>query len=618
MENNKDEAKQLMEDMKKITCPFCGRNYDKGNKPYIMKCGHNICNRCLKYNVSSLICIRCKYNCSQREISKFPVNFLLADIVDKLDTNSNDTKKKQKKKKEKDKEKEEELYFCNYCSFVNTNRSFHESKFKDHDLIDYRKYISSKSEGYNSKEKVLMDKFKETKENYIQIHKDYFSLIINNIFLRLNDLSKNVENSEFLDNIVSLGLINITDKIHLKQFSETYSKEFLNSVIKESKFDQIYNLEVRLKKNNEYIILENEEKRNYINEFLTDLHIIEPILKKLAKLEKNLEEIDKKLSSLDIKELTKSIFEDIIIQTNHLLNINFKKKDFISFSHHLTPKLNLIIFNPITNDIETYNLNKVKDIENIFMQGTSLILDEQKQLYFSGGINNNVLSNDLYRINLSNLEATKMLPMIEGRCYHHSFIRDNKYYVIMGKTFNKETNSLENIMSCEKLDIYVNEWKKLPNFPKTVKGITSFFCDQNYNFGIDNLKRIFYLNEKNRWKECNVNFKDPVDIDLRNFLVIPKEENIYLIGGIDNRNELSDKIYKFSSEDEEISLMKNVFCKKIHFDNNNYSNFNNNYYIMETLKDEKNLNKYNINIYKTSNLKEAEFYLERTFDFIDE
>ena len=483
-------------------------------------------------------------------------------------------------------------------------------------MFDYKKYITSKTENYNAKEKVLMDKFKETKENYIQIHKNYFSVLIKSIFLRLDDLAKSIEKSDFLENLFSLGIISPIEKTNLISFSQTYPKEFLQAVLKESKIDNIYNLEVKIHKNNDIVVLECEDKKKYINKFLADLNNIEMTLKKLSKLDQNLQEIDKKIANLDMKELTKNIFEDIIIQTNHLLNINFKKKDFISFSFFITGRSNLMIFNPITMELETYYLNKIKDIENIFLTGSSVILDDQKQLYFSGGINkSNIVSNDLWRINLSTFEATKLLPMNEGRMNHHSFIRDNKFYAIMGKTFNKETNSFDNLVTCEKFDIFMNEWKKLPSFPKTVKGIKSFFCDQNYNFGIDNLKRIFYLNEKNKWKECSVTFKDPVDVELRNFLIIPKDENIYFIGGIDNRNELSDKIYKFSSENEDFTLLKNNFCKKIQFETNNYSNFNNNYYIMEILTDEKNENNFYINIYKTNNIKEGLFNLEKNFTF---
>ena len=613
MDTFSNDVKFNSDDIKKIICPFCGRNFDKTNKPYILKCGHNICHRCLKLNVSNLLCIKCKYNCSQRELSKFPINFLLADIIDKLENSSGECKKRSKKS-----EKEEDLFYCNHCKLVITNKLFHEKSFQDHDLIDYKKYVSSRTETYKVKEKVLMDKFKETKDNYIQIHKDYFSVIIKNIFLQLDELAKSIESSDFLDNLCALGIISAQEKSNLTNFSKNYPKDFLYSVLKETKIDHIYNLEVKINKNNEIIKLENEDKKNYINKFFSEINNIEQTIKKLSKLDHNLDDIDKKIANLDIKDLTKNIFEDIIIQTNHLLNINFKKKDFISFAFFLTANSNFIIFNPITLELETYNLNKIKDIEIILLEGSSVILDDQKQLYISGGINKNkVVSNDLWKIILSSLEATKLLPMNEGRCYHHSFIRENKFFAIMGKTYNSETNSFETLQSCEKFDVFMNEWNKLPSFPKTVKGIKSFFCSQNYNFGIDNFKKIFYLNDKNKWKECKVTFKDPVDVDLRNFIIIPKDDNIFFIGGIDNKNEISDKIYRFSAEDEEFSMLKNSFCKKIKFENNNYSNFNNNYYLVEISKNEMIRNDYLINIYKTSNLKDGIFNLDKNFSFID-
>ena len=188
-------------------------------------------------------------------------------------------------------------------------------------MIDYKKYVSSRTETYKVKEKVLMDKFKETKDNYIQIHKDYFSVIIKNIFLQLDELAKSIESSDFLDNLCALGIISAQEK-----------SNFLYSVLKETKIDHIYNLEVKINKNNEIIKLENEDKKNYINKFFSEINNIEQTIKKLSKLDHNLDDIDKKIANLDIKDLTKNIFEDIIIQTNHLLNINFKKKDFISFA----------------------------------------------------------------------------------------------------------------------------------------------------------------------------------------------------------------------------------------------------------------------------------------------
>ena len=104
-----------------------------------------------------------------------------------------------------------------------------------------------------------------------------------------------------------------------------------------------------------------------------------------------------------------------------------------------------------------------------------------------------------------------------------------------------------------------------------------------------------------------------------NYLIIKKKKKkddyLYFIGGIDSRNELSDKIYKFSTEDEEFTQIKVNFSKKIQFKFNNYSNFNNNYFVMDVEIFDKEM--YQINVYKTNNLKECQFNFEKQFNFSD-
>ena len=104
--------KNFLENLK---CPCCNNFFIDIHRPYLLKCGHNLCSICININKLNYTCLICLQKYNEIEIQNCTtLNFLIDEEEIKL-------KEKELNNKDKDnkinigKGKEGRYFFCEFC-----------------------------------------------------------------------------------------------------------------------------------------------------------------------------------------------------------------------------------------------------------------------------------------------------------------------------------------------------------------------------------------------------------------------------------------------------------------------------------------------------------------------
>jgi len=136
-----------------LKCPCCNNFFYDKLRAFLLRCGHNICNKCLEVNKSSYCCLICLSNYNEEELKCLPVNFLLDEMIQKLINNQiinqknitlNDSYK----------------FYCVNCKSLMFSSNFHSKLHPHHKIIDYNSFKQSQFNFYQKlKDDFMSDYF---------------------------------------------------------------------------------------------------------------------------------------------------------------------------------------------------------------------------------------------------------------------------------------------------------------------------------------------------------------------------------------------------------------------------------------------------------------------------
>jgi len=593
-----------------LECPFCGEIFNKHNKPMVLKCTHSICNNCLKLNlITQSKCLTCDTKITEQDIKKFATNFLLLEIIEKTHkSNENNiqsgaekiekpiSKKKVKKVKEgkdgkEDKntnevdvedeanfEKvEEQAFMCIECNVAIINKDFHLSKFPGHTFSNYKNILDERVQKIKDKQKNIMDEYYAFNKSFNDTHNAFIDFIISNFYSQVEELKKKVKDYDFFEVMNFVGFISKSDIDKLNSFRDMFFKDekFVKALKNSESFEELFSNFTK----------ENIDEKDY-NSFFENYFEIESILNvKLNNVEEKLVTLEERIGKLDKEKVIKELIEDIGVQVYDSLNLDTTNSNHsFKYAHYITKNKNLIVFNPISEQIEVVDLKELLPEKYHSLEMFSTLLDIDKILYIAGGKFNDVASNIFIEILIEKKQFKELKPMSTARVDPIMIAINNKVLVFGGKGSNGES-----LNSSESYDIISCEWKNLPNNnflseAKTKPQIINW-NKNNCIYLFENLKVCSsYSIKEQKWKNIKMLYTDAFDLNTTKYSLIEKDDNIYFYGGVDSKNSTSDKIYYFQTEDKQMSLKGNL-CSSCSFDSNSFSLFSyNNCFLMNVIE----------------------------------
>lgn len=498
---NTSNSFQIYSMENKTQCIYCGQIYCKSNKPLIMKCSHNVCQTCLYLNKNKFACLTCKAKFEGKDLKKFPINFLLLEIVshsegkeESLEQEKSINRRNKKNKKIKEVEEESfitpnnsEIFKCKECDLLFPNK-FHLNFFTEHNLNLETFQESIGKEFLNNKADSLMQKYKSYNEN-LENWNEKFLNYLNDTFLNCKDrVIDEIKKNDPLENLLFFGLINKADQDRIKEFSEKFMKnekivkllkncdsfqdlikDFSNTNIEISHFYEKGDHSVNSQNSN----LGTKLKVN-IHNFLSSYFYFVEIFEKKLNQKKIKEKLDKFKTDMDhylqlseenkkayhkdilheniISKLFRNFSQDVKVEVYDNLHLESDINKNIKLPFILTNDKSLIIFDPMTENIKCYSKQcYLLDEQNSNLDKFSYYVCSDYILYITGGIlnpaendnltHNNkslILSDNCFSINLETKEYRSYNKMYEPRYDHASIVINNKLYILGGFT---KTNS---------------------------------------------------------------------------------------------------------------------------------------------------------------------------------
>ena len=546
-----------------LECQYCGEFFSKYNKPLILKCSHNICQACHELNLSRLTCLICNTKFKLKENKRYPINFLLLEIIERTIRKDSDEKKekklpshKYKHKKSKshkgqgnlnlpshNKENENEpplVYNCIQCELIFPNL-FHFEKFTDHKMIEVsNNTISEEKSRLIQASQELMLKYKNFNEKLEKSNDAFFEFLNERIkATSLEVIDELKRDSNVLDNFLMFGLINKGDKEKLSEFIMKYLSDdnILKSIKKSKTFDEfLFNLKkIKDFKINHFIssyfyfedILENKLKIDFHSK--SHEFIEEKVGTFISKLDGN----DEKTYPDDIKSLFKYFLQDLNVEAYDCLDLEKDLKEKFKIPAILTNKNELVYFDPLIEKIKTItNLSSIFPSMLETLKDYSYYLDSNYTLYISGGktCNDSItnINSDFFSINLISNKLIILANMPEPRYNHSTILIKNKLYIIGGKN-----DADIPIKTCYKYNIKENAWIKIQNSPyEFIEKPFLVNFENEFIYALEDLKHFFYYDiSSDRWTVCNPTYKDAFNLNLVNFLSIYLDGNLLLLGG---------------------------------------------------------------------------------------
>ena len=223
------------------------------------------------------------------------------------------------------------------------------------------------------------------------------------------------------------------------------------------------------------------------------------------------------------------------------------------------------IFYPIPNSnriiIETSDekSSQGKQIEKIiefpitieltkFLEGNGFC-NYKNKIYISGGIYKNQPSTYFLKYDPSYKTIIPLQPMKISKTNHSMIGYNDKIYCIGGMNNNKN----------EYYDIKDLKWELMPNLNVTERQFPMLYINNNFLYAFCGLKNNITLNSIERINLNNlssgwnfVNYKNPenLDINIYGCGIIPFDDNVILLVGGKNNNEIFKKVFKYNFKND--------------------------------------------------------------------
>lgn len=503
-----------------VICQYCGSTFCNENKPKIMPCSHNICEKCIEINKKFLPCFSCKKKYTRGKIKKFPFNFALLEISsnEKIPSpssfQSNNT------------------LYCEKCNLNFWNdyhfkQSSHEIIYKDNNSVnDYQKEAEKLVEKYNN----YNEKYEKLKEKSGKILCKLFKQFSKEV---------NFDQVDQFTLLLCCGLINPFDKKKLTLFYEDiYTNDKLMEIInKASSFEELS------KEFNNYS-LQNKSNTLTYNTFLHHLFSVADIQNiKLKNIDNNLNILSNKLYD------NKNISEKLLQYLTSYIDVNlwstfegcyYKRGNIIHNNQ-------LFVFEPIDQTLSIFDLPKEGETEII-----AHYLNQDMKLYF-------LTTNGLFQYDINTLFCRK-LP---NSFYQHEknvslFVNSESLFLISPVSFevldlfDEVQDSKWEILSTYDEEANLEKIKiRFDNFNRNLlitKEISQYFGDV-YLFSLSNYE----------WKKKNFssdNCLSGLNIEKAAFFFVGK---CYLFGAYNEQEEKYDeKIYEIELNKKIIKFAGNV------------------------------------------------------------
>jgi hypothetical protein len=566
-------------------CSYCLTDFNKNNKPLVMKCSHNICQTCRNLN-THLKCLICKIDFDEKDTKRLPINFLLLDILEAEWKKMGDNSKK-KKKSSKSNEKllnSIESVQCLDCNLMFSNKN-HFNFYNSHKQVEVELSKEEHSD-LNEKSTSLIQNYKKYNSNLDALNEGFFIYLNECLCANRENLKKSLESNSSLDNLVLLGFLSQIDKERICEFQDNYLKnKQLQSLIKESQnFDDLITNLSKL-------------KDFKINNFMSSYFFYEEIKEKKLKpeiMKEKLEMLNENLllkEDSDLNKIMSLFIQDLKVIVYNSLSLDRDINKSLKISIILIPKIDgydIITFDPLSEKIKYF-----QDIQNYFpeklrkLRNFSFILNKNYDLYITGGRlqseNKIITIKNCFSINLNSKNVVMLSDMIEERHSHCSLIVDQYLFVTGGKS---EEN---NIKTGEKFNISSNQWIKIHGCPIETEETSKILCHDDEDIYLFNdLKTFCYYEIKNdKWTLCKPTYKGSYSLELANFTLYGQDANIIILGGLNkNRTHINNDIF-YLKQDDCVFGSKGQFSLSDLSSNIDYGYILDSHYLLEYSQDKK-------------------------------
>ena len=547
-----------------LKCPCCDNFFYDKLRAFLLKCGHNICNKCLEVNKSAYSCLICLSNYNEEELKCLPVNFLLDEMIQKLINNqiinktsitNNDSYK----------------FYCVNCKSLMFSSNFHSRLHPHHTIIDY---ISFKQSQFNF--------YKRLKDDFMSDYQRRITSLQNNMNSFTETLSSQLTNSleqqldilkqENADNLEALRIIDLISEEEynkLRQFKQSFieSEEKTNLLLNQPSKG---NLTEESKKDLEKLFKNVIDIEQIFNTKLNNIDV------KLNEINNNLNDIEPNKFSEDLAlEISNNLRGLVYSDTNrnrfNTVLSYFSKNVLYLFDTILTENSSIIFTKEglktiFTDDPSNSNLlDELLDLKDF-----TITTDEMDGIYITGGISShNIYSNKTFLIKKAENEklCIEAYPnMSKGRCGHIAIYYDFKLFVIGG---DEES---DDITSVEYYDIISGYWLQTHKIPyKFESKYSRIIVLNNTLYIMVGLRRLFslelnlcdnHLVKDCKWIEHKLFYDNSYDLNLKNYAIIgnyykrstDSNMKFFIIGG--------EYLGNFNSIIFSINFEEKVYLKK--------------------------------------------------------
>ena len=586
-----------------LKCPCCENYFHDKLRALLLKCGHNICNRCLEINKSTYTCLICLVNYKEEDLKNISVNFLLDEMIIKLISNN-------LIKVSKSDLNDKYQYYCLNCKTLMFSSSFHKKLHNHHKILDYETFKTSQLNMYRKLKEDFMADY-QRRISKVQDNISGFTEVLSNQLTESLDEQLNVLNKDKANNLEALKVIDLISE-------EEYTKlqNFKNSFIDNEEKSNVLLNEINSNS------LTDESKKEIEALFRNVLDVEQIFNNKLNNIEVKLSEINSNLNEIDPNKFSDDLAFEISNKIKNMIYSESNKNRYNTVISYFTNDV-LYMFDTILCDSSQISFsheilkNSFEDTELTlkFLQELSEIrnytvtTDELDGIFITGGVNviNNEYSNKTFMIKKS--DSGKLLleaypSMNHCRQGHIAIYYDFKLFVFGGI---KDKNDK---ILCEFYDIISGFWIELQTIPikytsESARTIISF----NKLYYIDGLRHLFSIelhqsdnNFKNNsnWTDHKIYYDNSYNLNLINYAFIgnyikkttdEKGSKLYLIGG-ETSDGININIFSLTTS-EKFILKKETELTGFNFKFSNQSanNFNqeNNYSYLIGEDDEKKI-----------------------------
>ena len=563
-----------------LKCPCCDNYFYDKLRALLLKCGHNICNKCLEINKSAYTCLICLSNNKEEDLKDLSINFLLDEMIIKLITSKIiDISKTEINEKYQ--------FYCVNCKTLMFSSKFHNKLHNTHRIIDYENFKKTQIDFYKKlKEDFMSDYGRRIAK--LQDNMGGFTDLISTQLSNSLDDQINVLKRENADNLEALRVIDLISEEEfnkLKFFKEVFVKneESTNKLLDD--------------RNN----LSDDSKIKFEKLFKNVLDVEQIFSQKLSNIDLKLNEINNNLNEIDPNKFSDDLAFEISNNLKSAIYSDANKNKYNSIITFFKNK-NLFLFDTILCEENIFSfqnseIEKYFEISNFLKEiceltDFTITTDELDGIFIIGGKKSETenFSNKVFLLKKS--ENDKYLiesypSMTTNRSGHIAIHFDFKIFVF-GGTYNPTSPTT----SCEYYDIISGYWLELQNIPvEYVKDSARCVVANNRIYFLDGLKNLYFLEmnkddnnsvKDGKWQEIKIFYDNSYDLNLKHFSLIgnyvKKVNNILkliILGGEFDTN-FNDNVFSLTIDEKMTVLKKETELKgfKFKFQKQSTNNFN--------------------------------------------